>query len=463
MKATWRLLALPWQQMRVGTIGVGVLYLAGVAVSMLKTMPGVVIIGLSCMFGGLMLGMTVRGLMRTEVHLLPGFLRHLARAGAWLLIPGVLIPTLLMVHYGPLAMAQTAGGLLLLETAMLGSGSGMMVMLLLWLPMMALQAFPKVAQVIMPPIKHSPLAPLLAILLAAWLLYLTLRPLWQQEERPAAMSPMQALPFRTNSASSREGLRPHSRLAQRLNALFNATSRRALRLALAAFSKQSSRWNRLRLIRAMLLPHDNLAAMGIRFGLTLLFAVLYMSFVGHTQHWSAAGMGAYALMLGMSRLAQVGRGLVQMRPNMAELYMTLGLPSQSQFQATIANTLLWLVPLVLVESLGYGLLTLAILGGTHPLRLLGSLVIAAAGGAFAGLCAQMIGPDTRGGLQGVHIVVILIAEAIYGGVLGLATWLGTALGLSLGVVIVLPFAIGVWLGTRRQYMARVPRFDAPLV
>jgi hypothetical protein len=173
-------------------------------------------------------------------------------------------------------------------------------------------------------------------------------------------------------------------------------------------------------------------------------------------------VGAYAVLLALARFPQVGRGMQRMRPNLADLYLTLAPATRREYQQTIAQALLVLVPIGTLTALAYTALGIALARANEPATLLlVTLVIATAGGLVA-LAVHLIGPQGRTGRQLVHAVVLAGATGTY----WLGVWLVDALGYALGggvlAAVALGFGLAVWIAAQREYARREPCFDAPL-
>lgn len=209
------------------------------------------------------------------------------------------------------------------------------------------------------------------------------------------------------------------------------------------------------------MPHDNPQAIGLNLLLAIVIAVLYFSVTNAGHRLQAGYLGAYAVIFSMSRFAAVGRGMLQMRPNLADLYMTLAPDTHKAFQATLADTLLWLVGTAVFNCLAYAVL-IALLHDAHPTQLLLATGITGTAAAFSALAVHLVGPESKGGRMLAQFALLAGAFGAYALVYWLIGRFGLTLGAIIGAVITLPFGIGGWREARKIYLQRTPVFEAPL-
>lgn len=465
MKAARKLLALQIRRLPVGCVAVALVYLCSMTALLATGEAAVVIaVGLAVWLWYMFTGMTLRTLMRAETLLLPHFRRHLAVAGAVYAVFTVALPVTAMAvvggaHYVPLAIS-----LLLLAMAFgMATGLGMRVTLLFWLAFMVVGWMPVLSATIGYAAMQSPLTPLAVALIAGLLLYYALRPLLVVSDREVDDSPMQSVADGRKPATGADGT-PKRRglVGRKLSPLLDGSAQRTLAAALARFGKRHTPSTRMSVIRAVLLPHDNPVAVGINLLVVAAFAALYFFATDAARRWQAGYVGAYAVMIGISRFAAVGHGMVRMRPNLADLYMTLAPRTRSEFQATLADALLWLVATAVFNCLAYALLVAVLLHDAHPARLLLAAGITGVGAAFGALAAHLIGPESTLGRTVMHVVVAAGAVAVYALVYWLMSRFGLLAGGLAGALLTLPFGIGAWHAARREYLQRAPRFDASL-
>jgi hypothetical protein len=216
------------------------------------------------------------------------------------------------------------------------------------------------------------------------------------------------------------------------------------------------------LIRSLLLPHDNPPAIALRLVLVAAMVTLYFVVIQHRPHYNAAVIGAYAVLLSLSRFPQLGRGMLRMRPNLADLYLTLAPASRSDYQKTLVDALLLLVPVTALSALAYTALGIVLVHATEPGRMLLTAVIVAVAGSLVALAVHLIGPEGSLGRGLVNIVVVLGAMATYWGGYVLLGALGLSIGGAVLALLTISFGFGVWFAAQREYQRRPPCFDAPL-
>lgn len=465
MKAVGKLLMLQVRRLPVGCVAVALVYACSMAALIATGEVAVVIaVGLAAWLWYMLTGMTLRTLMRAETLLLPHFRRHLALAGAVYAIFTVAVPVIAMTvmgggHYVPLATS-----LLLLAMAFgMATGLGMRVTLLFWLAFMVVGWMPAVSAAIGQVAMQSPLTPLAIVLIAGLLLYYALRPLLTVSDREVDDSPMQSIADGRKPATGADGA-PKRRglVGRKLSPLLDGIAQRTLAAALMRFDRRRTPSTRMAVIRAVLLPHDNPVAAGINLLVVAGFAALYFFATDAARRWQAGYVGAYAVMIGISRFGAVGHGMVRMRPNLADLYMTLAPRTRSEFQATLADALLWVVGVAMFNCVAYALLVAVLLHDAHPARLLLAAGITGIGGAFGALAAHLVGPESTLGRTLMHLAVAVGAVAVYALVYWLIGRFGLLAGGLGGALLTLPFGIGAWHAARSEYVQRAPRFDAPL-
>jgi hypothetical protein len=182
----------------------------------------------------------------------------------------------------------------------------------------------------------------------------------------------------------------------------------------------------------------------------------------HRRQLDATVVGAYAVVVALARFPQIGRGMQRMRPNLADLYLTLAPTTRRQYQQALAEALLVLVPICTASALAYTAMGIVLTHASQPgLMLLVTLVVATGGGLVA-LAVHLIGPQNTLGRQVVNAIVLAGTMVTYWGGVGLVDALGYLAGGGLLALVVLGFGLGVWFAAQREYERREPCFDAPL-
>lgn len=465
MKAVRKLLALPVRRMPVGCILVLLLWLAGLAGMLLSGQAGLVFVaGVATWFWYMLAGVTLRSVMRPETLLLPGFRRHLAVAGIICALVTVLPPLAMMIALGGAGHALLAASLIVLAMVVgIATGLGMRITLVIWLLAIAAGWQPGLSAMVSHAVMASAWSPLLFILLAGLLLYHGLRPLLVIADKDVDESPLQAIADGRKLATNADGTPRHKGLiGKKLTPLLDHTAQRTLTAALTRFDARRSHGNRMAVIRAVLLPHDNPQAVALNLLVIVVIASLYFVLTDAAHRWQVGYLGAYAVIISLSRFAAVGRGMLQMRPNLADLYMTLAPDTHRTFQATLADALLWLVAVTSFNCMAYAVLVVLLLHDDQPAQLLLATGITGIAAAFSALGVHLIGPESKTGRMLVQFALMGGAAAAYALVYWLIGRFGLAAGAIIGLVLTLPFGIGGWREARKIYLQRRPVFDAPL-
>ncbi|WP_049621613.1 hypothetical protein [Frateuria defendens] len=464
MKAVGQLLRLPFHRMPVAGTLVLLAYLGGLAAMIgLHAPPMIAGVGAAGWLWHAMAGMTLRSVVRPETQLLPGFRRYLALAGAVGLALGIVLPLLVMLALGGTYHAPLIGALLLLAAAYgLVSGVGSKLSLVL-MPALILAGWqPRLATILVKGAIQSPWTPPLLVLIAAMLVAYALRPLLRIDDREPEPSPLESTSLDRSTRAPDGAPVPRGAFAKRIAGLFDTVAQRAMERTLARYRRAPSARLRTVLVRRLLLPHDNPPAIALRLVLVAAVVALYFFAVMHRQHFNATVVGAYAILLGMARFPQLGHGMLRMRPNLADLYLTLAPATKADYQKTLIDALLVLVPVTVLTVLAYTGLGIVLVHAAEPLRMLLTAAIVAAGSALVALAVHLIGPENRLGRSAVNVVVTVAAMLLYWGGYWLLGAVGYALGGTLLALVALSFGGGVWFAAQREFQEREPRFDAPL-
>ncbi|OZB62180.1 MAG: hypothetical protein B7X39_19195 [Lysobacterales bacterium 14-68-21] len=468
MRAVWQLSLLLWRQMAVLVVLTGGLWLCGMGLLAwsVRGDTGLAGIGINVIvFGGWFWhvgqGQVLRGLCRPESFLLPGFRNRLAGAGAldlllWAGLPAALA-ALCGVHYATL----TAAGLLLVMAVGLASGTGKPVGLLIWAGFIAVIWKPQLAERVVDIALRSPWTPALLALAAMLALRLVFRPLLRIEDIEPDTSPLESTGLGRMRSRATEGRPARGAIAKRIQGWFDGTAQRAMERAMAAYRRHPGARQRMALIRSLLLPHDNPEAIALRMVLVAAIVAAYFFAILHRPHYNAAVIGAYAVLLSLSRFPQLGRGMLRMRPNLADLYLTLAPASRSEYQKTLVHALLLLVPVTVLSALAYTALGIVLVHATEPGRMLLTAAIVGAAASLVALAVHLIGPEGSFGRGVVNLVVVLGAMGSYWGGYVLLGLLGMELGGALLALVAISFGLGVWFAAQREYQRRTPCFDPP--
>lgn len=464
-RAIGKLAALPFVRMPAGMILVGVVWLASLI--MIPTTHAIAIpfVGMVTWVTGMLLGLTLRTLMRTDTLLLPDFARILGQTGLLYALILIVAPALFLFGVaGDAHDALLMAAVQLLAVALgLASGMGIRVTLFVWIVVPLMGFLPANMHAIMlHALMTSYWVPLLAALLAMLLLRFALHPLLTVSDREDDDSPMQAIADGRKPATTASGM-PQRRgfIGRKLKPILDNAAQRHLERSIAHMRSHSGATARMRVIRAVLLPHDSLQGIVINLLVTTLIAGLYFVLFHHHDGMDVGLIASYAVLIGMSRFAAVGRGMVKMQPNLADLYLTLAPQTHAEFQATIADALLKLVVVTSINCVIYSVLIAVLLHANAPAELVLSALIVGVGAAFGALAAHLVGPTSQTGRTLVQMALLVGAMLVYNLVLWLMHRFGVPAGGLAGIVICLPFGLGAWHYARREYLTRRPCFDAP--
>jgi hypothetical protein len=408
-------------------------------------------------------GYNLRSVCVPESFLLPDFRRRLLEYGAIDVAMWVLLP-LGIAAAGRLApLPLVACTLMLLAALGVMMGSHPRTGAVLWPIFIVLGWAPSFLAVFLKEALRSPLTPWLLLALVALMLRLSIAPLLRVEDRETAASPLESAGLGRMQARGVPGERRRTGVLGRYaSALYDRAAQRAMRRALAAYQRGPGFRRRMILVRRLLLPHDNPEAIALRIVMVAMLVCFYFFVIMHRQHFNAAVVGAYAIMLSISRFAQLNAGMVRMRPNMADLYMTLAPPTRADYQRTIADALLVLVPVSVLTALAYTALGAWLVHASDAWRMLLVAAIVAVAASLAALALHLIGPEGTTGRTIVNLVVVFGTMGVYWGGYALVGALGYALGASLLALVTLGFGGGVWLAAYHEYARRAPRFDASI-
>ncbi|GFZ92422.1 hypothetical protein [Dyella caseinilytica] len=408
-------------------------------------------------------GQNLRGLCVPESFLLPRFRQRLLEYGAIDAVLWVLLPLLLAVLLQLPHILLIASGLLLIATLGLIMGCNPRASLFIWPAFIVLGWAPALVSQVIKVAIDSPLTPLLILAVTALLLKLSITPLLRIEDRETGQSPMESTGLDRGQMRSAPG-EPSRRgnFAKRILELYDQTAQRTMQRALNAYKLHPSVTRRMVLVRRLLLPHDNPEAIALRIVLVAVFVCFYVFAVMHRQHFEPQIIGAYAVMLSISRFPQLSVGLIRMRPNMADLYLTLAPETRAEYQKTVSDALLVLIPISMLTALVYTSLGIVLVHAADPWHMLFVAAVVSASASLAALALHLIGPEGKTGRTIANLVVVMGVMAVYWGGYWLVGTAGYLIGGSVLAVITLSFGFGVWFAAQREYQQRSPRFDAPM-
>lgn len=408
-------------------------------------------------------GYNLRSVCVPESFLLPNFRRRLFEYAALDLVSWTLLPLVVAAIGGLPHLPLTACGLLLIAALGLMMGCNPRTGILLWPIFIVLGWMPSLLAAFAKEALHSPLTPWLLLALVALMLRFSVAPLFRIEDRETEASPLESTSLgRAQSRTMPGEPRRMSLFGKRIAALYDHAAQRALRRALDAYARQATLQRRMVLVRRLLLPNDNPEAIALRMTLVAVIVFFYFFVLMHRQHFQPVAVGAYAIMLSISRFPQLNVGMARMRPNFADLYLTLAPHTRAEYQQIIADALLVLVPISTLTALAYTALGALLVHAPDPWHMLFVAVIVSLAASLTALALHLIGPEGTTGRTIVNLVVVFGTMAAYWGGYWLVGAMGYAWGGGLLVLVALGFGVAVWFAAQRQYIMRTPRFDAPL-
>ncbi|RUL70968.1 hypothetical protein [Dyella choica] len=408
-------------------------------------------------------GYNLRGVCAAESFLLPNFRRRLLEYCVIDLVMWVLLPLVVAAMGGVPHLPLLACGLLLIAATGVMMGSNPRSGAFIWPVFVVLGWMPSFVADFFKEALRSPLTPWLLLAIVALLLRFSIAPLLRIEDRQADASPLESTSLSRMQTRGAPGEpRRMGAFGKRINALYEQLAERAMRRALAAYQRSPGFQRRMLLVRRLLLPNDNPEAIGLRIVLVSMLVCFYFIAIMHRQHFNPVVVGAYAIMLSISRYPQLNVGMVRMRPNMADLYLTLAPETRAEYQRTISEALLVLAPISLLTALVYTMLGAWLVHAPDPWHMLFVAAIVSLAASLAALALHLIGPEGTTGRTIVNLVVVFGTMAVYWGGYWLVGTLGYALGGGLLALLALGFGLGVWFAAQREYVSRAPRFDAPI-
>jgi hypothetical protein len=470
MKTSWHLWLQLFRRMPLLVVVANALWLATLVMSVmaLHGSHGMLalstpLFGMGTWFWHMGQGCSLRSLCIPESFLLPDFRRRLFYYAAidvvqWILIP-VLFVTLLRVPYLPLIASMVV----LIAAIGLMMGCNPRAAIFIWPTFIVFVWMPSFFAEVMKATVQSPLTPFLILAVAALIVRLSVMPLLRIVDRDVDASPLESTGFGRMQTRSMPGEpRRTGAFGRRIAALYDTASQRAMTRAVASYKRHPTLTRRMVLVRRLLLPHDNPEAIALRIALVAVFVCFYFLLVMHRQHFNAVLIGAYSIMLSISRFPQLNVGMTRMRPNMADLYLTLAPETRAEYQKVVSDALMVLVPISILTALVYTTLGAVLVHAADPWRMLFVAAIVSASGSLAALAVHLIGPEGTTGRTLVNFVILFGVMGVYSGGYWLVDTFDYLVGGGILAVITLGFGLGAWFAAQREYLLRPPRFDAPI-
>ncbi|HUA81560.1 MAG TPA: hypothetical protein VL997_14375 [Dyella sp.] len=408
-------------------------------------------------------GYNLRGVCTPESFLLPNFRRRLLEYGAVDVAMWVVFPLVVAALAKAPFLLLTACALVLVASFGVTMGCNPRAGMMLWPAFILLGWMPSLVNTLTRQALHSPLTPWLLLAIAALLLRFSIAPLMRIEDRETEASPLESTGLgRMQVRYLRGESRRMGFLGKRVATLFDNAAQRALQRALTAYQRHPTLQRRTLLVRRLLLPNDNPEAVALRIALVAAIVFFYFFMMMHRQHYEPVAIGAYAIVLSISRFPQLNIGMARMRPNMADLYLTLAPETRAEYQKTVSDALLVLVPISVLTALVYTTFGVVLVHAPNPWQMLFVATIVSLAAALVALAIHLIGPEGTTGRTIVNFVVVFGVMGVYWGGYWLVATLGYVIGGGLLALVTLGFGAGTWFAAQREYLARPPRFDAPI-
>jgi hypothetical protein len=431
-------------------------------------------------FAAVFLGRTLRLLARPETRLLPGFGRSLAGAGAFWALFFLGIPF--------------AEGLLFFSPAALFAPAALFVLLAVYALLInawpmprgsLLLAFGFLGYAFLPPavreglfgLARSPAIGLGALLVAGILVRLLVGHVLAPSDPGEALAPLAGTGTTTMSGFSRgwgrvavSGPSRPSAFAQRLDGWMTEPSLRRLRERVAAYRARPCGRGLVRLLRPVLMPHENPRGWFVR---ALFFLLILTFFVfpfvhGHAsargEAWRGPGLGfllGYATLMGCGALGLLPLAREKFKRHLAELYFTLGLPDRPAFKAAVADAYLGLLPGVILVTLALVAGVALVLAPSRLLLLLATVLAVIPFFALAVLGISLHVPARSLPRLLIGFLFNAVAFVALPLALHVVRLLGPAVGLGILVTIGAVVSLGTWVTARREWIATPPEFDTP--
>ena len=470
MKASWHIWLQLFRRMPVLVVIANALWLVTLVLGIMAlngtsgmVALGAPLFGMGTWFWHMGQGYSLRSLCIPESFLLPDFRRRLLQYAAidvvqWILIP-LVFAALLHTPYLPLVASMVV----LIAAIGLMMGCNPRAGVFIWPAFIVLGWMPALFAEVMKTAVQSPLTPLLILAVAVLIVRLSVTPLLRVVDRDVDASPLESTSLGRMQTRGIPGEpRRTGAFGKRIAALYDTTSQRAMTRALASYKRHPTLTRRMVLVRRLLLPHDNPEAIALRIALVAVMVIFYFFLVMHRQHFNAVLIGAYSIMLSLSRFPQLNVGMTRMRPNMADLYLTLAPETRAEYQKVVSDALTVLVPISILTALVYTTLGALVVHAADPWRMLFVAAIVSASASLAALAVHLIGPEGTPGRTIVNFVILFGVMGVYWGGYWLVDTFDYLVGGGILTVITFGFGLSAWFTAQREYLLRPPRFDAPI-
>lgn len=341
--------------------------------------------GYALMFIGMLSAMVWTSVCRPESQTLPRFRLALATVWAFYLLVFALLPGAI-AHACGVNGLLVAGGLCLLLSTSMATGSGLRWAALIWLLPLPLGIWPNVAREIWLALTASALSPLLLMAVAAILIRIIWRRLMRISDGAPTLSPADLNVADLSSAADQARISQAGGIAIWMQKLQHRFSAAAFDNALRALTR-GRRGSVERAIGMVLLPNTHWRGMALE----LLVTAAFVGFIAWVFAQRASGpppislVASYVGLLTALRFQQLHRATLMLRPSLVDVYLASAPSSQLEFSEAVASAL----TRSLLPSTLFAVTLLAVLSVLYPPEQRWALILGGTAGAFGSSLAGL--------------------------------------------------------------------------
>ncbi len=459
-RAAIKLALLPGRLAPWGVAMLGLMLAAAVPLLWATDAGAAALAGFALWFLWLLAGAALKSIARKETLLLPDFRRALAQAAAsWALLFWLLPVLGTGLLFDATAAWMTLGyGALAIAWAVLAS-SGSRAGVYFWVAIIGARFLPAGLWHALQPALTGALLPLAALLLAALLLRLAWLRLFPPGDVPLPETPMLAPDPMQRGMAQRSNAAPRGKLVRRLNGWSEQAAGAQLRLRALRYHRAPTAARQRGLLRALLLPHEQLRGWMVRW---LLFGGVVLAYTLAVGHDAQVGMVAgYATFFAMTGLNTIGMGMPRLRPSLGELYFTMAPRTHAAFKAQLVDSFLGVLPGAILSAFVYTSIAALLLAPSAWMHVLVTTAVLAPPLALATLALYLNLPAERILRTIIQIVTVFGQMGTYWLLYALIERYGALWGGVPALVITWGFALGAWSAARAHWIAQPLRFDPP--
>ena len=445
----------PW-----GVALLGLLLAGAVALLWTTDAGAAALAGFALWFLWWLAGAALKSIARKETLLLPDFRRALALAAAGWALLFWLLPVLgAGLLSGATAAWMSLGyGALAIAWAVLAS-SDSRAGIYFWVTIIGARFLPADLWRALQPALTGALLPLAALLLAALLLRLAWLRLFPAGDVPLPDAPMLAPDPLQRGMAQQSNAAPRGKLMRRLNGWSEQAAGTQLRLRAIRYHRAPTAARQRGLLRALLLPHEQLRGWMVRW---LLFGGVVLAYTLAVGHDAQVGMVAgYATFFAMTGLNTIGMGMPRLRPSLGELYFTMAPRTHAAFKAQLVDSFLGVLPGAILSAFVYTSIAALLLAPSAWMHVLATTAVLAPPLALATLALYLNLPAERILRTIIQIVTVFGQMGTYWLLYALIERYGPLWGGVPALAITWGFALGAWSAARAHWIAQPLRFDPP--